>query len=225
MTAITGRRQAPVTSNGGRRCSRRQVQIAGWTMIWLGVLLIGFLGYQLWGPGSTRPRRRNRLDFQLSERLAAPAPPTLATPPPVSEADPLSSAPTAVLAPTVVPEAARAEGEALGRIRIPTADVDHVMVSGVTREVLKLGPGHMPWTPLPGQPGNAVVSGHRTTYGAPFFHLDQVELGDEIYVETLIGTHTYRVGEILVGEPTDVWVTDPRPGAWLTLTTCTPRYS
>lgn len=99
------------------------------------------------------------------------------------------------------------------------------MVSGVTRDVLKQGPGHMPWTPIPGQPGNAVVSGHRTTYGAPFFHLDRVDAGDEIYVDTAIGTHTYRVREILVVEPTDVWVTDSRAGAWLTLTTCTPRYS
>lgn len=106
--------------------------------------------------------------------------------------------------PAVIPELAPAGGEALGRIRIPGAEVDHVMVSGVSREVLKQGPGHMPWTPLPGQPGNAVVSGHRTTYGAAFADLDRVQVGDQIYVETTIGSHTYRVREILVVEPTDV---------------------
>ncbi|MGH2695615.1 MAG: sortase [Actinomycetota bacterium] len=194
-------------------------------MISLGVLLIGYVAYQLWGTGLYTAAAQNRLDFQLSERLATTAPASLAKPPPVSAADLQPSAPTAVPGPSVIPEAAPAEGEALGRIRIPTAEVDHVMVSGVTREVLRLGPGHMPWTPLPGQPGNAVVSGHRTTYGAPFFHLDRVAVGDEIIVETAIGNHTYQVREILVVDPTDVWVTDPRLGAWLTLTTCTPRYS
>jgi sortase A len=83
----------------------------------------------------------------------------------------------------------------------------------------------MPWTPVPGQPGNAVVSGHRTTYGAPFFDVDLLEPGDTIEVETVIGRHVYAVRESIIVAPTDVWVTDPRPGAWLTITTCTPRFS
>jgi sortase A len=83
----------------------------------------------------------------------------------------------------------------------------------------------MPETPLPGQPGNSVVSGHRTTYGRPFFDLDLLVEGDIIEVESTIGTHVYQVRETQVVLPVDVWVIDPRPGAWLTLTTCNPRWS
>ena len=83
----------------------------------------------------------------------------------------------------------------------------------------------MPQTPLPGQPGNAVISGHRTTYGAPFHNLDVLEPGDRIEVETALGLHVYEVRESFVVRPTDIWVTDPKPGAWLTLTTCHPKFS
>ena len=74
-------------------------------------------------------------------------------------------------------------------------------------------------------PGNAVVSGHRTTFGAPFNELDHLVPGDIIEVETAVGVHTYVVRESLVVNPFDVWVTDHRQGAWLTLTTCNPEFS
>ena len=90
-------------------------------------------------------------------------------------------------------------------------------------------------SPLPGQPGNAVISGHRTTYGAPFGDLGDLTAGDRIEVETALGIHTYQVREapercrtdngLCVVKPTDLWVTEPREGAWLTLTTCHPRFS
>ena len=70
-----------------------------------------------------------------------------------------------------------------------------------------------------------MISGHRTTYGAPFYDLDLLEPGDRIEVDTAIGTHVYTVRETVIVAPTDVWVTDPRPGAWLTLTTCHPKYT
>jgi sortase A len=83
----------------------------------------------------------------------------------------------------------------------------------------------MPKTPLPGQPGNAVISGHRTTYGRPFFDFDLLEQGDRIQVSSSSGTHVYEVREVAIVAPTDVWVIDPRPGGWLTLTTCHPKFS
>ena len=110
-------------------------------------------------------------------------------------------------------------------MQIPAIDLDWLVFEGVDRATLKKGPGHMPWTPLPGQPGNAVISGHRTTYGAPFFDLDRLKPGDEIIIETALGRHVYEVREVFVVSPTDVWVTDPMRGAWLTLTTCNPKYS
>jgi sortase A len=103
--------------------------------------------------------------------------------------------------------------------------LDAVVFEGVSVDTLTKGPGHMPGTPVPGQPGNSVISGHRTTYGRPFFDFDQLGPGDRIELETAIGLHVYEVRESFVVEPTDVWVVDDRPGAWLTLTTCNPKFS
>ncbi|MDP2623631.1 MAG: class E sortase [Actinomycetota bacterium] len=116
-------------------------------------------------------------------------------------------------------------GEPLGRIVVPTAGIDWVVVEGVNPDDLRKGPGHMPGTAMPGQYGNAVLSGHRTTYGAPFGHLDRLQPGDRFTVETLIGVHTYQVVSIEVVNPTDTWVVQPMEGSWLTLITCTPKYT
>jgi len=116
-------------------------------------------------------------------------------------------------------------GEALGQIEIPIAGIDWVLVEGVNPDDLRKGPGHMPGTAMPGQYGNAVISGHRTTYGAPFGNLDRLVPGERFTVETLIGVHTYEVVSVEVVRPTDTWVVQPREGAWLTLITCTPKYS
>ena len=116
-------------------------------------------------------------------------------------------------------------GEALGQIEIPVAGIDWVLVEGVNPDDLRKGPGHMPGTAMPGQYGNAVISGHRTTYGAPFGNLDRLVPGERFTVETLIGVHTYEVVSVEVVRPTDTWVVQPREGAWLTLITCTPKYS
>ena len=224
MSTTTRHQAARSSASNDRGRGAWLLRVAGWTTIWLGGFVFAFFAYQLWGTGLETSAAQERLGQQLAERMIVDSP-VSAMEVPQAGATPVPKLDSEPADPVLILEEPPGEGEALGRIRIPAAQVDHVMVSGVTREVLTKGPGHMSWTPLPGQPGNAVISGHRTTYGAPFFYLDEVVVGDEIYIETLIGAHTYQVREILVVEPTDVWVTDPRPGAWLTLTTCTPRYS
>lgn len=116
-------------------------------------------------------------------------------------------------------------GEAFAFIRIPKIGVDQVLFEGVDRRTLTRGPGHMETSPLPGQPGNAVISGHRTTYGRPFFDFDLLKAGDLIEVETAIGTTVYQIRETHIVAPTDIWVTNDRPGGWLTITTCHPKFS
>jgi sortase A len=119
-------------------------------------------------------------------------------------------------------------GAAFALIRIPKIarlQQGWNVVEGVRTSDLRNGAGHMPDTALPGQPGNAVISGHRTTWGQPFHELDALDPGDRIEVDTALGTHIYAVREIRVVKPTDVWVADPREGAWLTLTTCHPKFS
>jgi len=117
------------------------------------------------------------------------------------------------------------KGVPLARIVIPAIGVDRIVVEGVGVPELRKGPGHMADTAIPGQLGNAVISGHRTTWGAPFNRIDELEPGDQIMVETMIGTHTYEVVSSEVVWPSESWVTNQWDGAWLTLTTCTPEGS
>jgi len=104
------------------------------------------------------------------------------------------------------------------------------VVQGVTLADLQRGPGHYPGTALPGDKGNFAVAGHRTTYGAPFFNLDQLRKGDEVLVTARGGeSYTYRVAEQEIVAPGDTWVIEPDPlesgKKTLTLTTCNPRFS
>jgi len=195
-------------------------------MVWTGVLTLGIVAYQLVVTDLINDRvqseARQVLDNDLANRRDGLASPVAVTVPPETTGTTQAADIETI---DFHPEEPVEEGEALGAIRIPSIDVDWVLFGGVLPATLNQGPGHMPWTPLPGQPGNAVISGHRTTYGAPFFDLDQLAAGDVIEVETAIGLHTYTVRDTIIVTATDVWVTDPKPGAWLTLTTCHPKFS
>jgi sortase A len=116
-------------------------------------------------------------------------------------------------------------GEGMSIIRIPKIGVDQIVVEGVEVEDLKKGPGHYPDTALPGQLGNMVISGHRTTYGAPFYRLDELQPGDDIIVYDAKGPYTYKVSETRIVLPTEIGVIAPSSDARLTLTTCHPRFS
>lgn len=212
---------------------QRRVQVLGWTLIWGGIFVFGYLGWQLFGTDlvnagvqeqaqedlrrsfevvSQTPRETEQID---PGEFMEESPDTSETEVPFEPPEPIP----------FHPEEAPGRGEELAFLRIPKIGLDEVVFEGVDPGTLKNGPGHMEGTPIPGQPGNAVVSGHRTTYGAPFFDFDLLEEGDRIEVETAIGEHVYEVREIIIVEPTDVWVTDDRPGGWLTFTTCNPKFS
>ena len=121
-----------------------------------------------------------------------------------------------------------AVGDGIARIIADRIGLDAIVVElwGLDdAENLKRGPGHIPGTAYPGQPGNCVISGHRTTYGAPFYRLDRVTPGDLITVTTTTGTHAYQVVQTMVVRPRETWVTEQWQGSWLTLTTCNPRFS
>jgi LPXTG-site transpeptidase (sortase) family protein len=148
-----------------------------------------------------------------------------ATVPAEEPAKPISApAEPAVVLDWVVEEAPGL-GETIGRIRIPKAGVDWPLIEGVQKEQLDISPGHMPRTAMPGQFGNAVIAGHRSTFGAPFSNLDLLEPGDEIQVDTGIGTHTYAVVSTEIVLPTGMWTVQHRDGGWLTLVTCHPKGS
>ena len=116
-------------------------------------------------------------------------------------------------------------GGAVAQLRIPKLGVERVVVEGVEREHLMQGPGHYPGTAMPGREGNAAIAGHRTTYGAPFWALDELVPGDEILVTTLEGSFRYVVRGSEVVDPSQGEVIGPTDTPQLTLTTCNPRYS
>ncbi|MEW2356060.1 class E sortase [Spirillospora sp. NPDC029432] len=126
-------------------------------------------------------------------------------------------------------------GRGMALIRIPRFGKKYrfVVVEGVTQKHLRKGPGHYPGSAMPGEVGNFVVSGHRTTYSAPFNRVGELRKGDEILIDTRERQFVYRVTGRKVVEPTAVEVTAPvpmRPKAkpdepLITLTTCHPKYS
>jgi sortase A len=192
----------------------RALGAIGRTLITAGVLVLLFVAYQLWGTGLHESRAQHSLEHAFEARLhpststtttrpgSEPAAPTTTTPPP-----PPSS------------------GDAVAHLVIPKIGVDKFVVEGVGVPDLKRGPGHYPGTPMPGQPGNAAIAGHRTTYGAPFYRINELAAGDEVLVTTDQGTFKYRVTGQQIVKPSQVEVLADKGDNRLTLTSCHPRYS
>jgi sortase A len=117
------------------------------------------------------------------------------------------------------------EGEAIGRVEIDRIDVDMVLMQGTDTATLQEGPGHYAVTPLPGEPGTVAVAGHRTTYLAPFRHIDEIEDGDEVRLELPYAAFTYVVQKHEVVNPGEVEIIDPVGYPQLVLTACHPLHS
>jgi sortase A len=236
---------------------RFYVGTLGQVLIATGILLFGFVAYQLWGTGIEYAASQNSLQSEFDRQLEsiginpsvdeipnrptdAPSALQPAGTPNVPATDDsgdgsggddlvpvaLDLSDIAVEKPTpiVIP------GETLFRLDIPRIHDDPLfVVPGVALTDLKKGPGHYSDTPLPGTLGNSAVAGHRTTYGAPFFDIDQLQSGDEIIV-TMAGTgerFVYLVTSTQIVAASDYWVvttSDPTI-AELTLTSCHPKYT
>jgi sortase A len=116
-------------------------------------------------------------------------------------------------------------GNALGRLRIPAIGLSAVVVEGTGAGDLRKGPGHYAGTPLPGQHGTVAIAGHRTTYGAPFRDVDDLERGDRIELRMPYGRLGYRVERTRIVAPTAVDVLERAAYDRLVLTACHPLYS
>lgn len=117
------------------------------------------------------------------------------------------------------------EGHAIGRIKIDRIGLNMVVVQGTDTASLEKGPGHYKATPIPGQPGTVAIAGHRTTYLAPFRHIDQIRVGDQIRIEMPYAAFTYTVYKHDVVDPGDVGIIKPIGFDQLVLTACDPPYS
>ena len=110
----------------------------------------------------------------------------------------------------------------LGRIAIPSIGLDSELHVGIRLTTLDRGPGHWPGTARPGQIGNVVVAGHRTSHGAEFRHLDALDPGDEVVFTTADGTFSYVVTGTQIVTPDSLWIVDPTDTPTATLFACHP---
>ncbi len=209
----------------------------GKTLIAAGLLMFGFVAYQLWGTGIETARAQNALESEFEELLAGTTTtdvPVIVDTVPETAPDVVPDTRPNVSVPvesaSVEPPATQPmvqEGDPIARIEMPTIGVDNIVVAGVEKSDLKKGPGHYPETPMPGQLGNAAIAGHRTTYGQPFFDVDKLRNGDQIVVTTVDGRYVYRVTGQQIVSPSDyeaVATLDPTK-ATLTLTSCHPKWT
>jgi sortase A len=198
----------------------RFVRIFGKLLISVGFGVLLFVAWTLWGTGLYSNEQQDSLrdEFaQLPGRTVSNERP--GRPPPGYNPRP---------------------GQPVFLLKIPAIDMDQVVVEGVGNEDLRRGPGHYPscrgafTKPLctefpeawPGERGRVIVSGHRTTYGAPFWDLNKLKTEDRILIETKWGDFTYEVTrKDLVLPDSPAVVIQELDGRELALTTCNPRFS
>jgi sortase A len=117
-------------------------------------------------------------------------------------------------------------GSAVGRIVIPRIGGSYVIVKGTATDDLKSGPGILRETRFPGIAGTTAIAGHRTTYLAPFRHIDSLRAGNRILLDMPYAHFTYTVIGQRVVAPTDVRVAVDDVGyTRLVLSACTPLFS
>jgi sortase A len=183
-------------------------------LVTAGVVLLLFVGWQLWWTDVTANRVQQGTVSTLTRNFAA-APGATA---------PASDKPKPV-----------EFGKAFALLRIPRLGADYVrpVLEGTTADILQQGVGHYSGTAGVGSVGNFAIAGHRTTYGRPFHDIDTLRPGDLVVVETKASYSVYTVKRHTVVAPTDVQVIAPVPedpaakptGRWLTMTACHPKYS
>jgi sortase A len=210
---------------------RTVVRGIGQTLVTLGLVVLLFVVYEVWVTDLLTAQRQGELSDTLQEGWE----------------DPTVGAPGATPAPLEV-----ALGEPFAVLHVPRLGEDwsRVVVEGTGGEQLAQGPGHYVGTAMPGEQGNVALAGHRVGRGSPFLDLDRMRPGDPIVVETADWWFVYRVlGDVATGDldadpsgipgmqivrPSEVDVIAPTPdgaadaaatGAYLTLTTCHPKYS
>ncbi len=160
-------------------------------LVLVGLALLGYVGYQYWDMVHTQ----RQLEAEW-ERQAAKA------------STPGQSKPIAAV-------------DTLTRVSIPRINMDAIVVEGASRKQLSIGPGHVVDTAIPGEAGNAVITGHRDTF---FRNIYELKKGDDIIVRRNGQVFKYQVTGKKIVQPEDLSVLKPTQDAQLTLITCYPTY-
>lgn len=171
---------------------------------------------------SATPTTATATDPTEAERSTTTAPPT-------TKAPTTTAGPTSTTVELPRPIAPPVDGEAeepvipLGRISIPRIGIDRVFYEGIRLPTFDLGPGHWPGTAMPGQVGNIVIGGHRTSKNADFRYIDQLEPGDEVLITAIDGsTFRYLVDSVEITDPYAQRVVAQTPARTATLFACHP---
>ena len=233
----------PAVSRPQRDIGRTVIRGLGQTLITFGLVCLLFVVYELWVTDLFAGREQSHLSQEIHQEWADS--PTVEPAP----ADP--SQPAAPFTPAAIQVSVGQPFAVLHIPRLAGGDgFSRVVVEGVAQTQLAQGPGHYIGTAMPGEPGNASFAGHRVGRGSPFLDLGELRPGDPIVVETADAWFTYRVlGDTATGRftgdpsgipgqeivlPTQLSVISPTPGgpvagpatgAYLTLTTCHPKFS
>jgi sortase A len=198
-----------------RELGRTVVRGFGEVLITLGALLLLMVVYQLWWTNVTSAAAIAVARDEITQgwREAGPQPTSSAAP----------------VAPPVI-------GTGFALLYVPRMH-DKVwglpILQGTSKSVLAQGAGHYQGTAMPGAVGNFAIAAHRSSHDEPFAHIDDLRVGDKVYVETQTTWYVYTLThDDPALTPNDIWVIDPVPGKpgatptekLLTMTTCTPRY-
>jgi sortase A len=119
------------------------------------------------------------------------------------------------------PGQTRPAADGLTRVEIPKISLEAIVVEGASRKQLKLGPGRIKSSAIPGEVGNSVITAHRDTF---FRHIYELTKGDDILIRRNGEVYRYRVTGKKIVDPSDVSVLKPTKDAQLTLITCYPTY-
>jgi sortase A len=182
----------------------RGLRIAGLVLIAAALALGGYIWWLLWGTGLTTRAAQNDLRPGFESTV---------------DTKDVEQAPAG-------DRVVQVPGKAVAIIKIPKIDVNYVVVEGTDTGSLKRGPGHYTKTSYPWEDtGTTAIAGHRTTYGAPFWSLNELREGDKIVLETEYGIFTYRMTHSRIIDPSDGSVLEDTKRPTLVLTTCNPRFS
>lgn len=190
---------------------RTAVRGLGEILITLGLVVLLFAAYEVYGKALQVNAEQGRLGDALDQQWEQPAAPA-------------PGGGTRAVAEKPIP------GRGIARLYIPRLGKQWVVVEGVSLKDIKLAPGHYPESQLPGQVGNFAVAGHRMP--SVFWDLDKMRDGDAIIAETRTDWYIYRVGKVHIIKPSQVSVKAANPDApgapptrkLLTITTCNPKW-
>jgi sortase A len=115
-------------------------------------------------------------------------------------------------------------GQAIGRIVVPRLGLNMVLVNGTDHDTLKKGPGRDLRTYMPGEGQLVYIAGHRTTYLAPFAHIDSLRPGDSVTLEVPYGTFRYRIFRHIIVPSADLAVLRSHGREVVALQACHPRF-